>query len=172
MNAIHTPRFDWSEIETIMPTLPRFRMVSPKKLGFGPAATCERSHLTRGTSRLSRMSATSEPCPESRSRPPTSSTWPKRSVGSPRGNATSAPSPRAKLRSATFCDPGGHDAFDTYTLGHFASLCSFASGSIHQPTACRGFAQSDVFPRRITNHHNITQPNTYKSNEHPPFTDR
>lgn len=34
MITIHPPRFDWSEIETILPTLPRFRMVSPKKLGF------------------------------------------------------------------------------------------------------------------------------------------
>jgi hypothetical protein len=33
MNLIHLPKFNWQDIETILPTLPRFRMVSPKKLG-------------------------------------------------------------------------------------------------------------------------------------------
>ena len=33
MNTIPTPQYNWNDIETILPTLPRFRMVSPKKLG-------------------------------------------------------------------------------------------------------------------------------------------
>lgn len=33
MFTIHTPQLNWNDIETVLPTLPRFRMVSPKKLG-------------------------------------------------------------------------------------------------------------------------------------------
>ena len=33
MNTIPTPQFNWNEIETILPALPRFRMASPKTIG-------------------------------------------------------------------------------------------------------------------------------------------